>query len=103
MYQADARKYQAARAMMDRSEPGHAIPIPATAQNVPNADNSVPTTSCKALRGMRSSGKRARAADDHECDGRRQGPAGERPRGGAERDDDYREFQTLEHYTAKRQ
>ena len=50
-----------------------------------------------------SSGKRARAADDHECDGRRQGRAGERPRGGAERDDDYRDFQTLEHYTAKRQ
>ena len=61
MYQADARKYQAARAMMDRSEPGHAIPIPSTAQNVPNADNSVPTTSCKALRGMRSTARRASA------------------------------------------
>ena len=53
--------YQAARAMMDRSEPGHAIRRPSTAQNVPKADRSVPTTSCSTLRGMRSTARRASA------------------------------------------
>src|ERR1700745_3480739 len=53
--------YQAARAMMDRSAPGQVRQSPSTAQKVPKADSSVPTRSCRALRGMRSTVRRASA------------------------------------------
>src|SRR5690242_511250 len=61
MYQAAARTYQAARAMMISSAPGHAIPSPSVAQKEPKADSRMPTTSCRALRGMRSTSRRASA------------------------------------------
>src|SRR6266568_84200 len=105
MYPAAATTYHPTRARIAASPPGHATPSPSTAQKVPKLDSSVPTRSCRALRGIRSTIPRASspaptmtpeaaAAEDR---------GGKCLRGRAEADDDQRDFEALEQHTLERQ